>query len=236
MLFNARPFSGALFPSVLSPQKDLDALSQIVGPHILLFHERRGLVLFPPVTGTLWPGLDFGRTLEDFRLFTEEGVVPAERLHLEKFWKDLPKEEGVLADKFVIKTGRIRQVTMLGFYAVRTLWGCLLIVLPGENPREIDGRLSDCKRGLAAPLLGALKATVEDSDRESLVGTVLSSMPEEFASMAVFERTLPGSVEEMRSGYRLAYRKRGGEWQRDAATVAESEEGERKDVRMGGES
>ncbi|MHB8368980.1 MAG: hypothetical protein ACYDBP_04705 [Leptospirales bacterium] len=234
MLFNVRPFSGALFPSVLSPQKDLDALSQVVGPHILLFHDRRGLVLFPPVTGTLWPGIDFGRSLVDFRLFTEDGVLPGERLHLEKFWKEFPKEAGVMADKFVIKTGRIRQITMLGFHVARTSWGVLLIVVPGERPREIDGRLSDCERGVAAPLLEALKTYVDDSDRESLVGTLLSSMPEEFAPMAVFERTLAGPQGALPTSCRLSCRKRGGEWQRDAATLAESDEGERKESRMVG--
>ncbi|MHB8370436.1 MAG: hypothetical protein ACYDBP_12260 [Leptospirales bacterium] len=234
MLFNARPFSGALLPSVLSPQKDLDALSQVVGPHILLFHDRRGLVLFPPVTKILWPEADFGRTLESFRLFTEGGVVPAERLHLEKFWKDLPQQEGTSSDKFVIKTGQIRQVTMLGLHLTRTDWGHLLIVIPGENPREIDGRLSDSRRGLSSSILEALGDYVEDSDRESLVGSLLSFMPEEFAPIAVFERTVLGSQDGWRSGYRLFYRKRGGEWQRDAVILGETEAVPGKDVRMGG--
>jgi len=234
LLFNAHPFSGALLPSVLSPQKDLDTLSQVVGPHILLFHDRRGLVLFPPVTKTLWPEADFGRTLESFRLFTEDGVVPAERLHLEKFWKDLPQREGTSSDRFVIKTGRIRQVTMLGLHVIRTDWGHLLIVVPGENPREIDGRLSDCRRGLSSSILETLGGYVEDSDRESLVGSLLSFMPEEFAPIAVFERTVPGSQDGWRSGYRLFYRKRGGEWQRDAVILGESEAVPGKDVRMGG--
>jgi len=211
MLFNVQPFSGALFPSVISPQKGLDAFPQVVGPHILLFHDRRGLVLFPPVTGTLWPEADLGRSLESFRLFTEGGVVPAERHHLEKFWKNLPLKGGTSVDKFVIKTGRIRQVTMLGFHVTRTAaWGHLLIVVPGENPQELDGRLSDCCRGLSAPLLETLGAYVEDSDKEALVGEVLSSMPEEFSQIATFERTVAGAEDGSRPRYSLFYRRRGG--------------------------
>ena len=233
VLFLSRPFPGALFPSVISPQKGLDALSRATGPHILLFHEKRGLVLFSPSVRSLWPGADLGQRLEDLRLFTEDGIVPAEMHHLSSFWERISKNSGDCADMFVIKAGRIRQVFMLGFCYFRFPWGRLVIIVPGENPRELGGRIADPEAWLTPSLRETLSTWMEDSDREALMGTALSSMPEDLRHMALVERHVPGSPDDSRPGYRLSYRVRGGEWQRDAANGGESPK-EEKAVHMGG--
>ena len=234
VLFLSRPFPGALFPSVISPQKGLDALSRATGPHILLFHEKRGVVLFSPSVRALWPGADLGRSLEDLRLFTEDGIVPAEKYHLSSFWEKISKNSGDCADMFVIKAGRIRQVFMLGFAYFRFSWGSLVIIVPGENPRELGGRIADPGGWLPLSLRETLSAWVEDSDREALMGAALSSMAEDLRNMALVERHVPGSPDDSRPGYRLEYRVRGGEWQRDAAFGGAEPSKEDKAVHMGG--
>lgn len=234
MLFNSRPFPGALFPSVISPQKVLDGLSQVASPHILLFHEKRGLVLFPPALRALWPGAELGLALTDFRLFTEDGIVPAEKHHLETFWAQIPKERGDCADMFVIKAGRIRQVFMLGFVYIRFSWGSLVIIVPGENPRELGGRISDYRRWMTPLLVETLSAWMEDSDREALMGSFLEMMPEEFRHMAIVERPVAKGSDDRWPAYRLMYRVRGGEWQRDAVVLEAAPKETLQARRMGG--
>lgn len=233
VIFLSRPFSGALFPSVISVQKGLDALSHATGPHILLFHEKRGLVLFSPTVRSLWPGADPGQSLADLRLFTEDGIVPAERHHLSSFWERISKGPGDYADMFVIKAGRIRQVFMLGFVCFRFPWGHLVIIIPGETPRELGGRIANPESWLAPSLKETLSAWMEDSDREALMGVALSAIPEDLLNMALVERHVPGSPDDSRPGYRLSYRVRGREWQRDAATEGNPPQ-EEKPVYMGG--
>ena len=234
MLFSSRPFSGALFSSVISPQKALDALSQVASPHILLFHEKQGLVLFPPALRDLWPGAELGLGLTDFRLFTEDGIVPAEKHHLDSFWAGLPKEKGDCADMFVIKAGRIRQVFMLGFVYCRFPWGSLVIIVPGENPRELGGRIAGYGKWLTPALAETVSAWVEDSDRESLMGAFLGSIPDEFRNIAIVERLVVGGSDDESPGYRLVYKVRGGKWQRDSVLLEASPPEESQDVRMGG--
>ena len=235
VLFHSRPFSGALFPSVISPQKVLDGLSQVASPHILLFHEKRGLVLFPPVLRDIWPGVELGLGLNDFRLFTEDGIVPAERQHLTDFWTNFPKEGADCGEMFVIKAGRIRQVFMLGFVVWRFSFGSLVVIVPGENSRELGGRIADYRRWMTPGLAETVTAWVEDSDRESLMGSFLDGMPAEFRNMAVVERPVAGGSSDRWPSYRLMYRMRGGEWQRDAVVLEETTPGAlSRDVRMSG--
>ena len=236
MLFHSLPFPGALFPSVINPQKALDGLARVASPHILLFHEKRGLVLFSSTIRDLWPGADLERSLEDFRLFTEDGIVPAETHHLSTFWENLPKERGECADMFVIKAGRYRKVVMLGFVFFRFSWGGLMIVVPSENPRELGGRIASSRNWANPSLVDTVSAWVEDSDREALTGTFLGAMPEEFRKMAIVERHAapPSDPDDSRPGYRLTYRVRGGEWQRDASLEETPPPGAAKDVRIKG--
>lgn len=234
MLFQFPPFPEALFPSVISPQKVLDGLSLVASPHILLFHEKRGLVLFPPVLRDLWPGAELGLHLADFRLFTEDGIVPAEKHHLETFWSQFPKETGDCADMFVIKAGRIRQVFMLGFVCIRFSWGSLVIIVPGEKFRELEERISEYRKWVTPLLAETLSAWIEDSDREALMGSFLEAMPGEFRNMAVVERHVAGGSDDRWPAYRLMYRVRGGEWQRDAVALEEAPAEALQDRRMGG--
>lgn len=234
MLFHSRPFSGAIFPSVISPQKVLDGLSQVASPHILLFHEKRGLVLFPPALRAFWPGAELGLGLTDFRLFTEDGIVPAERHHLESFWANFPKETGDHADMFVIKAGRIRQVFMLGLAVYRFPWGSLVIIVPGENPRELGGRISDYRKWVTPALSETVSTWIEDSDREAMMGAFLEAMPAEFRNMAVVDRHVEKGSNDRWPGYHLRYRVRGGEWQRDVVSEESPPPAPPQDLRMGG--
>lgn len=167
-------------------------------------------------------------------MFTEDGIVPPEKHHLDAFWASRPAGRGECADMFVIKAGRIRQVFVLGLVLFQFSWGTLAIIVPGENSRELERKIAGYK-GWATPLLvETMSAWVEDSDRESLTGAFLEAMPGEFRQIAIVERLVGGASDDSRPGYRLVYRVRGGEWQRDAVSVDGSPSEAVPEKRMGG--
>ncbi|MHB1934789.1 MAG: hypothetical protein ACYCR5_10505 [Leptospirillum sp.] len=73
---------------------------------------------------TVWPSVGFGASLDSFRLFTEEGSVPAEKVHLENDWREVMSDTPEASDMFIVKAGRIHQVFILGL---------MFFPSPGEN-------------------------------------------------------------------------------------------------------
>ncbi|MEC4682261.1 MAG: hypothetical protein VST70_01075 [Nitrospirota bacterium] len=219
MLISLKPFKGALFDSVIFPKKDVLHFFHQAGPNIAFFHPNEGLMFFSPALRRIWPEAAFGSSLESFRILTERDVVPAEKIHLADFWKQI--ETGSppnLSDRFVIKSGRIRGTHTLGLVVFSFPWGRLLVIVPGEAPKTISKNLEDIVRLNPFDLIRDLENWVQDSETEALVAHFLQIIPGDFINQVSFSRILAAPFPEPQGQIcRIVYRYRKGEWQREVS-------------------
>lgn len=225
MLFNIAPFRGALFDSVLPPKKAIEGFFGQSLTDVAFFHPSEGIVLFTPSIRTLWSDAVFGASLPSFKRFTEDGIVPAERIHLDRYWTDVISGSPELSDMFVIQAGKNRQVFMLGFVFFSFPWGRFLAILPGETRGDLKTRLKEIGTRNKEGLFTVLETWIRDSETEFLVSEVLRALPEDFRSVLAFSRRLELPLSEETVGrYKISYQYRSGRWQREIQSGTGSKE------------
>ncbi len=219
MILNHRPLRGALFGSAFPPNDDLETLSKVSGPNMALFYQNFNVALVSPPLRMIWPEANLGATIVMFRTFMEEIVAQAEKHHLASFWEKLERGEGNISDLFLIKSGRLWDISMIGLSVFSFSWGTFLIVVPGENlasVKEVQAALMTNPAGES--WRDGLNRWVEDSEAEFVLSHLLNGFPEEFRSPSGFIRSLEiPMLDNKIQPYEIGYKFRKQKWQRDIA-------------------
>lgn len=221
VILNHRPLKGALFASAFPPTDELESLARVSGPNMALFYQNYEVILLAPPLKMIWPEAGLGINIDKLRAFVGDVVAPAEKLHLAAFWDTLKKQGGKGSDVFLLKSGRVRDVTMLGLSFFSFSWGNFLVAVPGEDPARVRENMSHLTSGTSALAFKALDRWVEDLETEYVLTHLLDHFPEDFRTPSGFLRTMHLPLPDGRvQVFEIAYKFRNKKWHRDIAEGA----------------
>lgn len=216
MIYQISHFPDALFQPVEPLQKVLDAFANDAGSYFFLIHPVYGIVLYSSPTKRIWPEIEPGKTIGDFKQFLGDCSHPGETHHLTFFWKTVESLEDNLRDQFVVKGGQNSPGNLLGVIVFQEEWGSLWVLIPAEKSEHLESMTRGFATWKNPGFREALQSWVCESEIESIVGVLLSRMPENLRSISTFWRMIQAKTYWGKIEFQnLSYRFRGNRWQRD---------------------
>jgi hypothetical protein len=216
MIYQISLFPGALFQPVEPLQKVLDAFANDAGSYFFLIHPVYGIVLYSSPTKRIWPEIEPGKTIGDFKQFLDDCSHPGETHHLTLFWKKVESLEDNLRDQFVVKGGQNSPGNLLGVIVFQEEWGSLWVLIPAEKSEHLESMTRGFASWKTPGFREALQSWVCESEIESIVGVLLSRMPENLRPISTFWRMIQAKTYWGKIEFQnLSYRFRGNRWQRD---------------------
>ncbi|MHB1605265.1 MAG: hypothetical protein ACYCTV_02580 [Leptospirales bacterium] len=198
------------------PRKAFERLFKELGPYQGLFYQKKRLILHSPPVKGLWPAISHGQTWEHFLDYLKQIIPQGERSHYDEFLRHQENLTAPFSDKFILKSGVIRDFSFLGLYIYPTAFGYHIALTPASSRREIETIHQTYARLNLDPSFEGLSLWIREMEIEQLVSLGMRTLPDPFRKETTFHRvteyrTTEGSLESAN----LLYLERNDTWIRE---------------------